>query len=401
MAPTSVIAAVANLAGRLAKGFRSSRRLQPPMRRKALFEAMEQRFLLSAETVIPPPPPAAQPAAALEALFDSDAPARLTASSIPVQYTIEAVQAQDAEGQAAAEDALPQYDPSGVTETTPSILQIDPALAKAGDASLNTLGEAAAAEGSPAAEPTAASAQDAASSAASVAADSKEAATNASAGTSTTDVDPLASAQSQTTSQILATTTQASAPTSMSLAAYAAYVQSRPAPSQVIIVDAAVVNYQTLVLSIANFGQTQSDAAPVPASSRAADAQQEGLAEPAAVSALAVVDNDTEPYASAGERADTGPQIQVARYGDIEMIVIDARYDGVEQISDILSPYHGLAAVQVLSHGASGTLRLGTSQINDGKLDQDKARVASWGRALRPGGDILLYGCDVAKGTEG
>jgi hypothetical protein len=37
-----------------------SRRLQPPVRRKPLFEALEQRFLLSGEgLIIPPPPPPA------------------------------------------------------------------------------------------------------------------------------------------------------------------------------------------------------------------------------------------------------------------------------------------------------------------------------------------------------
>ena len=83
------------------------------------------------------------------------------------------------------------------------------------------------------------------------------------------------------------------------------------------------------------------------------------------------------------------------------MVVLDSRFDGIDQVTDILSPHHGLAAVQVLSHGSSGTLRLGTSQLNDDTLGQNRERVASWGRALRPGGDVLLYGCNVAKGVEG
>src|SRR5471030_2598992 len=111
------------------------------MRRKALFEALEQRFLLSAETVIPPTPPAAPPAA-LEAPLNTGAAAqaqKLTASSTPVQYTIEGVQQQDA-GKQATDASASNVDPSGVTATTPTIAQIDPALAKAGGASLDTLG---------------------------------------------------------------------------------------------------------------------------------------------------------------------------------------------------------------------------------------------------------------------
>ena len=56
---------VRNLAARIAGGFRSSGRIQPPMRRKALFEALEQRFMLSAET-----PPVFAPALPGEAWLD-------------------------------------------------------------------------------------------------------------------------------------------------------------------------------------------------------------------------------------------------------------------------------------------------------------------------------------------
>jgi hypothetical protein len=185
------------------------------MRRKALFEALEQRFMLSAEMVIPPPPPPVAPPAALEAPLDPKAAVqseKLTASSTPVLYTIEGAAPTEAEAKESS-PADTQADLSGVAATTPTIAQIDPALAKAGDASLQTLkGVETENVASPA-----------------VVATEKQA-------------EPVATAQPAST-------------THMSLAAYAAYVQNRPAPAQVVIVDAAVANYQTLVQSLANFGR--------------------------------------------------------------------------------------------------------------------------------------------------
>src|SRR5437868_915818 len=120
MAHRAVSEAVRSFASRMARGLRMPQRLQPPMRRKALIEALEQRFLLSAENPVPPPPPPAQAPAVLEA------PLNLTAASTPVQYTIQG-NAQQAQANAAAE-----AEQSGVTATTPAIVQLDPALAKAG-----------------------------------------------------------------------------------------------------------------------------------------------------------------------------------------------------------------------------------------------------------------------------
>ena len=353
------------------------------MRRKALFEALEQRFLLSAETVIPPTPPAAPPAA-LEALVNTGPAAqaqKLTASSTPVQYTIERSLQQDA-GKHGTDGAGKQADPSGVVATTPTIAQIDPALAKAGDASLDTLGGTQ----TVASNPAAAKAQDAAAAAA--VASEKAAATTAAT--------PATAGQGLTVAGPQVVTS-----TRMSLAAYAAYAQNRPAPGQVVIVDSAVVNYQALVQSLANFGQTPQTTTAASQAAATAPATQDKASEPAKVAALPAVESPTAQVGLSTSNADDGPQVSVSRYGDIEVVVLDARYDGVDQVSEILSPYHGLAAVQVLSHGATGALRLGNIVLNEGKLEQEKGRIASWGTSLRPGGDILLYGCDVAQGPAG
>ncbi|MFA5916002.1 MAG: LEPR-XLL domain-containing protein, partial [Burkholderiales bacterium] len=216
MARASVKEAVTNLAARLARALRASVKLQPPMRRKALFEAMEQRFLLSSDGVIPPPPPPAQAPAALEAPLNTDAAARLTASSAPVQYTIqgnqqhEAVQATDA--------ALKKSDLSGVTATNPTIVQIDPSLAKVGGAGVNGVGPtvpgeapaAKSADAKPAA--AAASGKSEKTPAAAQVKDAKDDAVKAAA------AGAEKAAPTQTAPQILAHATQTTAPAQMSLA---------------------------------------------------------------------------------------------------------------------------------------------------------------------------------------
>ena len=153
-------------------------------------------------------------------------------------------------------------------------------------------------------------------------------------------------------------------PVQVPLASYAGFAQSQSAPSQVVIVDPAVPNYLELIQGIV------------------------GASGPAiAGTSLAI---------SAG-----GPILQVSRYGDIEVVVLDPSTDGIRQISEILRPYDGLAAVQILSHGGAGSLRLGNSELDQNRLTAEQSQIAAWGTALKADGDILLYGCDVASGTLG
>ncbi|MDK9703142.1 MAG: DUF4347 domain-containing protein [Sulfuritalea sp.] len=373
MTRTALSTALTTLAASIAKAFRPSGRLQAPARRKALFEAMEQRFLLSVEGVVPPPPPAPT-LPALEAPLDTDAAVqsvKLSAASTPVQYTLQGGdQAGDPDQAAATLSAA--SDPAGVAATTPVIVAIDPTLPNAGS-ELDTAGKAvvsATPVGAPAAS------------------ENPE-----QAGSKTNQ------AGSELAPAVLADVSAGTigTPVQISLAAYTAFVQSRPAPAQVIIVDPAVTNYEELVKSIVSYGAAETAATVSPAGD---DSASDSATKPATVSPLP--NPSGSPAVSvAVEPTSSGPMLRVSRYGDVEVVVLDAGHDGIDQVTDILSSYHGLAAVQVLSHGGSGSLRLGASQVTGDKLDQARERVTSWGRALRPGGDIMLYGCDVARGTAG
>ena len=84
-----------------------------------------------------------------------------------------------------------------------------------------------------------------------------------------------------------------------------------------------------------------------------------------------------------------------------EIFILDADRDGLEQITEFLGDYVDIDAIHILSHGAAGTLRLGSSLITSDELSENAALLEAWGRHVRPGGDLLLYGCNVADGEVG
>ncbi|TAN46501.1 MAG: DUF4347 domain-containing protein [Methylococcaceae bacterium] len=81
--------------------------------------------------------------------------------------------------------------------------------------------------------------------------------------------------------------------------------------------------------------------------------------------------------------------------------VLDKNRDGLQQMVDILANYHDLSAIHVISHGAPGSLRLGTAVLDQASLDRYAGPLSSIGQSLAETGDLLLYGCDVAAGDTG
>ncbi|SMP76920.1 tandem-95 repeat protein [Noviherbaspirillum suwonense] len=87
----------------------------------------------------------------------------------------------------------------------------------------------------------------------------------------------------------------------------------------------------------------------------------------------------------------------------IDVLELDPAQDSLDQISAALAGRHDLTAIHVLSHGASGALQLGAGgdTLDAATLAARGAEIGRWGDALQAGGDILLYGCDVAAGDAG
>ena len=94
---------------------------------------------------------------------------------------------------------------------------------------------------------------------------------------------------------------------------------------------------------------------------------------------------------------DADPQ-SLQRDGMLVVVLDDAK-SGLDQISAALAQYHDLKGVHILAHGSAGEMILGNDILDAGAVAAGK--VADWGAALAKGGDLLLYGCDVAAGASG
>ena len=69
----------------------------------------------------------------------------------------------------------------------------------------------------------------------------------------------------------------------------------------------------------------------------------------------------------------------------IETVVLDAKIDGIEQVSQILSERTNLAALHFVSHGSDGQIKLGNTWLNGTTLQQDNEAISKWGAALKEG----------------
>ena len=98
----------------------------------------------------------------------------------------------------------------------------------------------------------------------------------------------------------------------------------------------------------------------------------------------------------------TNYEVLIAGFGaDTEWVLIDAGSDGMTQMQSALTSYSDLDSIQVISHGSSGSLFLGSTVLDSSNLDSYEAGLKTIGESLAVTGDILLYGCDVAQGDVG
>ncbi|MEQ1776984.1 MAG: DUF4347 domain-containing protein, partial [Nitrosomonas sp.] len=86
---------------------------------------------------------------------------------------------------------------------------------------------------------------------------------------------------------------------------------------------------------------------------------------------------------------------------DSEVVVLDAKQDGLMQIHAALKNSMDIKTIDIISHGKPGTLLLGSGELNNANLLNYAEQLKEIGRYLGLSGDILLYGCEVAKGKIG
>ncbi|PKU25885.1 Ig-like domain-containing protein [Telmatospirillum siberiense] len=94
--------------------------------------------------------------------------------------------------------------------------------------------------------------------------------------------------------------------------------------------------------------------------------------------------------------------IQASKPG-MAIELIDGGKDGLAQMAVWAESNSGYDAIHVLSHGSEGVIELGTNILTDAGLSNAtiQAELAEIGHALNAGGDLLIYGCDLAAGTDG
>ncbi len=84
-----------------------------------------------------------------------------------------------------------------------------------------------------------------------------------------------------------------------------------------------------------------------------------------------------------------------------ELHVLDAKRNGVAQMAQTLAGRRGVDAIHLVSHGSRGAVHLGAVDLNGQSMTEQAGDLHVIGQALKPGGDILLYGCNVAQGAQG
>jgi hypothetical protein len=85
----------------------------------------------------------------------------------------------------------------------------------------------------------------------------------------------------------------------------------------------------------------------------------------------------------------------------IDVHILDAQRDGIEQITGVLANYTDLDAVHFVSHGTVGAVRLGTTWLDNISLQAVADSIGGWGAALSENADLLFYGCDLAASAPG
>ncbi len=87
----------------------------------------------------------------------------------------------------------------------------------------------------------------------------------------------------------------------------------------------------------------------------------------------------------------------------IDVVLLSTNEDGLAQITETLAQYttEKLDAVHLVTHGADRAIKLGNTWLDAASLDQNRDQIATWGEALQPGADLLVYGCDLAGNDLG
>ncbi len=85
-----------------------------------------------------------------------------------------------------------------------------------------------------------------------------------------------------------------------------------------------------------------------------------------------------------------------------EVVLIDNRFSGIEQISTFLSgASHQFSSIHLITHGDAGAFQLGSDLVDLNSLADHSQQLAMWQHSLTADADLMIYGCQVASTLDG
>jgi len=87
----------------------------------------------------------------------------------------------------------------------------------------------------------------------------------------------------------------------------------------------------------------------------------------------------------------------------VRAVILNAGADGMQQIAAYLASHDisDLASISIVAHGSDAAVALGSGVLSAATIGQYMSELAVIGAAVRPGGDLQLFGCDVAADPAG
>ncbi|MEO0501352.1 MAG: DUF4347 domain-containing protein, partial [Pseudomonadota bacterium] len=95
-------------------------------------------------------------------------------------------------------------------------------------------------------------------------------------------------------------------------------------------------------------------------------------------------------------------QLVAGLSADVEVVLISADHDGLEQMRAVLDGRENIDAIHILAHGSDGYVTIGNSRLDTASIAGTYAdALADIGSSLTEDGDILVYGCRFGLGEDG
>jgi fibronectin-binding autotransporter adhesin len=85
----------------------------------------------------------------------------------------------------------------------------------------------------------------------------------------------------------------------------------------------------------------------------------------------------------------------------IKLVYFDKSKSITSSISEALDAFSPVSALHIITHGKEGAIFLTSGWLDDETLQKEQPEISQWKNKFIKGGDILIYGCNLAKGSTG